>query len=54
MSRAIEGIEKFLYGRHFLLEMDAQTLVWLLNQPPKGLPNDDPVACLYPTIRFRC
>jgi len=29
----------WLYGRYFTIETDAQTLVWLLNQPPNDLPN---------------
>lgn len=29
----------WLYGRHFYVETDAQTLVWLLNQTPNDLPN---------------
>src|SRR5271170_784184 len=31
-------LQFWLYGRHFYLETDAQTLVWLLNPPPNDLP----------------
>jgi len=38
----LKALKKFwfwLFGTHFTLETDAQTLVWLLNQPPNDLPN---------------
>src|SRR5579859_3927253 len=38
----LKGIKKlrfWLFGRHFLVEMDSQSLVWLFNQPPNDLPN---------------
>ena len=39
LLKALKKFRFWLYGRHFLLETDAQTLVWLLNQPPNDLPN---------------
>src|SRR5438477_8431755 len=41
-ARVLKALKKFrfwVYGRFFRVETDAQTLVWLLNQPPNGLPN---------------
>src|SRR5204862_3010043 len=38
----LKALKKFWFwvnGRFFRVETDAQTLVWLLNQPPNGLPN---------------
>ena len=40
--RLLKALKKFrfwLYGRYFTIEIDAQTLVWLLNQQPNDLPN---------------
>ena len=39
LLKALKKFRFWLYGRYFLLETDAQTLVWLLNQPPNDLPN---------------
>ena len=39
LLKALRKFRFWLYGRHFKLETDAQTLVWLLNQPPNDLPN---------------
>ena len=39
LMNALKKLRFWLYGRHFLLETDAQTLVWLVNQPPNDLPN---------------
>jgi hypothetical protein len=39
LLKALKKFRFWLYGRHFTLETDAQTLVWLLNQPPNDLPN---------------
>ena len=39
LLKALKKFRYWLYGRHFYLETDAQTLVWLLNQPPNDLPN---------------
>ena len=39
LLKALKKLRFWLYGRHFYVETDAQTLVWLLNQPPNDLPN---------------
>jgi RNase H-like domain found in reverse transcriptase/Integrase zinc binding domain/Reverse transcriptase (RNA-dependent DNA polymerase) len=39
LLKALKKLRFWLYGRHFFVETDAQTLVWLLNQPPNDLPN---------------
>src|SRR5438046_4513744 len=39
LLKALKKFRFWLYRRHFVLEMDAQTLIWLLNQPPNDLPN---------------
>ena len=38
----LKSLKKFrfwVYGRHFIVETDSRTLVWILNQPPNDLPN---------------
>jgi hypothetical protein len=40
--RLLKGLKKlrfWWFGRFLRVETDAQTLVWLLNQPPNDLPN---------------
>src|SRR5262249_25829725 len=37
LLKALKKFRYWLYGRHFFLETDAQTLVWLLNQPPNDV-----------------
>src|SRR5579859_5070438 len=37
--KALKKLRFWLFGRHFLVETDSQSLVWLLNQPPNDLPN---------------
>ena len=39
LLKALKKFRFWVYGRFFRVETDAQTLVWLLNQPPNGLPN---------------
>ena len=39
LLKALKKLRYWLFGRFFLVETDAQTLVWLLNQPPNDLPN---------------
>ncbi len=39
LLKALKKFRFWLYGRYFTLETDAQTLVWLLYQPPNDLPN---------------
>ena len=39
LLKALKKLRFWLYGRHFYVETDSQTLVWLLNQPPNDLPN---------------
>ena len=39
LLKALKKLRFWSYGRHFYVETDAQTLVWLLNQPPNDLPN---------------
>lgn len=39
LLKALKKLRFWLFGRSFLVETDAQTLVWLLNQPPNDLPN---------------
>jgi len=39
LLKALKKFRFWLFGRHFFVETDAQTLVWLLNQPPNDLPN---------------
>jgi len=39
LLKALKKLRFWLYGRHFYVETDAQTLVWLLNQPSNDLPN---------------
>jgi hypothetical protein len=39
LMKALKKLRFWLYGRHFYLETDARTLVWILNQPPNDLPN---------------
>ena len=39
LLKALKKLQFWLYGRHFLVETDAKTLVWLLNQTPNDLPN---------------
>jgi transposase InsO family protein len=39
LLKALKKFRFWLFGRHFQVETDSQTLVWLLNQPPNDLPN---------------
>src|SRR5437773_9380840 len=39
LLKALKKSRFWLFGRSFSVETDAQTLVWLLNQPPNDLPN---------------
>ena len=39
LMKALKKLRFYLFGRHFTVETDAQTLVWILNQPPNDLPN---------------
>jgi transposase InsO family protein len=39
LLKALKKLRFWLFGRHFQVETDSQTLVWLLNQPPNDLPN---------------
>ena len=39
LLKALKKFRFWLFGRHFFVETDAQTLVWLLNQPRNDLPN---------------
>src|SRR5216117_1926684 len=39
LLKALKKFRFWLFGRSFSVETDAQTLVWLLNQPPNDLPN---------------
>jgi hypothetical protein len=39
LLKALKKLRFWLFGRFFRVETDAQTLVWLLNQPPNDLPN---------------
>jgi hypothetical protein len=39
LLKALKKFRFWLFGRPFTIETDAQTLVWLLNQPPNDLPN---------------
>ena len=39
LMKALKKFRFWVYGRHFQLHTDAQTLVWLLNQVPNDLPN---------------
>jgi hypothetical protein len=39
LLKALKKFRFWLYGRYFTIETDAQTLVWLLNQPLNDLPN---------------
>ena len=39
LLKALKKFRFWLYGCYFTIETDAQTLVWLLNQPPNDLPN---------------
>src|SRR5438045_8422556 len=39
LLKALKKFRFWLFGRHFFVETDAQTIVWLLNQPPNDLPN---------------
>ena len=39
LLKALKKFRFWLFGRYFTVETDAQTLVWLLNQPPNDLPN---------------
>jgi hypothetical protein len=39
LLKALKKLRFWLFGRHFLVETDSQSLVWLLNQPPNDLPN---------------
>jgi transposase InsO family protein len=39
LLKALKKFRFWLFGRTFVVETDAQTLVWLLNQPPNDLPN---------------
>ena len=39
LMKALKKFRFWIYGRHFQLRTDAQTLVWLLNQTPNDLPN---------------
>ena len=38
LLKALKKFRFWLFGRHFLVETDARTLVWLLNQPSNDLP----------------
>ena len=39
LLKALKKFRFWLFGRHFMMETDVQTLVWLVNQPPNDLPN---------------
>jgi len=39
LMKVLKKLQFYLFGRHFTVEMDAQTLVWILNQPPNDLLN---------------
>jgi hypothetical protein len=39
LLKALKKLRFWLYGRYFTIETDAQTLIWILNQPPNDLPN---------------
>src|SRR6266496_6657368 len=39
LLKVLKKLWFWLYGRHFFVEMDAQTLTWLLSQPLNDLPN---------------
>jgi hypothetical protein len=39
LLKALKKFRFWLHGRMFHIETDANTLVWLLNQPPNDLPN---------------
>jgi hypothetical protein len=39
LLKALKKLRFWLYGRHFIVEMDARNLIWLLNQPPNDLPS---------------
>jgi hypothetical protein len=39
LLKAIKKLRFWLFRRHFQVETDSQTLVWLLNQPPNDIPN---------------
>jgi len=39
LLKALKKFRFWLYGCYFTIETDAQTLVWLLNQPPNDRPN---------------
>lgn len=39
LMKALKKLRFYLFGRQFTVETDAQTLVWILNQPPNDLPN---------------
>ena len=39
MLKGLKNFRFWLFGRSFSVGTDAQTLVWLLNQPPNDLPN---------------
>jgi len=39
LLKALKKFRFWLYGRYFTIETNAQTLVWLLNQPSNDLPN---------------
>jgi len=39
LLKALKKLRFWLYGRHFIIEMDAWNLIWLLNQPPNDLPS---------------
>ena len=39
LMKALKELRFYLFGRHFTVETDAQTLVWILTQSPNDLPN---------------
>jgi hypothetical protein len=38
LLKALKKFQFWIYGRTFIMQMDTQTLVWLLNQPLNDLP----------------
>jgi len=39
LLKLLKKFRFWVYGRHFFIQTDSRTLVWILNQPPNDLPN---------------
>ena len=50
LVKALKKLKIWLHGRHFVVETDAQSLVWMVNQIPHDMPN----AMVFRLLVFLC